>query len=108
MKKLFLIAFTLFLGVNSLMAQESNKLEDANYVILLDSKVFEYTADGVVPLKSDLTLNNGTVVKTDGTYATSDGKSMRLEDGQCLGMSGKLYKDQETLLKKLIKHMKKS
>ncbi|MGB6269098.1 MAG: DUF6799 domain-containing protein [Olleya sp.] len=108
MKKLILIAFTLFLGVNSVMAQEANKLEDANYVILLDSKVFQYTVDGVTPLKADLTLNDGTVVKTDGTYVGKDGKSAMLIDGQCLGMSGALYKDQETLTKKLIKHMKKS
>ncbi|WGD34629.1 DUF6799 domain-containing protein [Olleya sp. YS] len=108
MKKLILIAFTLFLGANSLIAQESNKLEDANYVILLDSKVFHYTVDGVTPLKADLKLNNETVVKTDGTYVTKDGKSMMLKDGQCLGMSGTLYKDQETLTKKLIKHMRKS
>ncbi|RAJ12023.1 DUF6799 domain-containing protein [Olleya aquimaris] len=108
MKKLILIAFTLFLGANSVMAQEANKLEDANYVILLDSKVFHYTVDGVAPLQADLTLNNGTVVKTDGSYITKDGDTAKLKDGQCLGMSGTLYKDQETLTKKLVKHMRKS
>ncbi len=107
MKKLILIVFTLFLGVNSLMAQDVKQIEDANYVILLDSKVFHYTVNGVEQLKADLTLNNGTVVKTDGTYIT-DKKTLKLEDGQCLGMSGTLYKDQQTLTKKLIKHMKKS
>lgn len=107
MKKLILIAFTLFLGVNSLMAQDAKQIEDAKYVILLDSKVFHYNVNGVEQLKTDLTLNNGTVVKPDGTYIT-DKKTLKLEDGQCLGMSGTLYKDQETLTKKLIKHMKKS
>ena len=105
MKKLILIVFTLFVGSASLMAQDANKLEDANYVILLDNKMFHYTAQGVQPLKADLTLNNGTVVKTDGTFV-SDKKSIRLEDGQCLGMSGKLYKDQETLNKKLVKSLR--
>lgn len=107
MKKLILIAFTVFLGINTMMAQDAKQIEDSNYVILLDSKVFHYTADGVAPLKGDLKLNDGTVVKSDGTYIV-DQKSLQLKDGQCLGMSGTLYKDQETLTKKLIKQMKKS
>ncbi|MEM5538638.1 MULTISPECIES: DUF6799 domain-containing protein [unclassified Olleya] len=107
MKKLILIAFTVFLGINTMMAQDAKQIEDANYVILLDSKVFHYTADGVAPLKGDLKLNNGTIVKSDGTYIV-DQKTLQLKDGQCLGMSGTLYKDQETLTKKLMKQMKKS
>ncbi|QXP58542.1 DUF6799 domain-containing protein [Olleya sp. HaHaR_3_96] len=107
MKKLILIVFTLFLGVNSLQAQDAKTIEDTNYVILLDSKVFHYTADGVAQLKENVTLHNGTVVKTDGTYVT-DKKTLQLKDGECLGMSGTFYKDQETLTKKLIKLMSKS
>jgi len=105
MKKLVLIVFALFLGSASLMAQDAKQLEDSDYVILLDSKVFHYTADGVTPLTSDLKLHDGTVVKADGTYVT-DKKSLKLKDGQCLAMSGKLYKDQATLNKKLLKKMK--
>lgn len=107
MKKLILIAFTLFLGINTAMAQDAKQIEDANYVILLDSKVFHYTANGVVQLDEAITLHDGTVVETNGTYVNGK-KTGKLEDGQCLGMSGTLYKDQETLTKKLIKLMRKS
>lgn len=106
MKKLLFIAFTLFLGVNSLMAQDAKQIEDSNYVILLDNKVFHYTASGVVILEESLTLNNGTVVKNDGQFVIGN-KSSKLTDGQCIGMSGKLYKSQEALTKKLFKLMKK-
>lgn len=44
-------------------------------------------------------------MQSDGTYTTKDGKIMKFEDGQCLGMSGKLYKDQATLTEKLVKEM---
>ena len=107
MKKIIFIVLTLFLGVHSLQAQDAKPIEDTNYVILLDSKVFHYTTEGVVQLQEDVTLHNGTVVKTDGTYIT-DKKTLKLEDGECLGMSGTFYKDQETLTKKLIKLMSKS
>ncbi len=105
MKKLVLFVFALFVGTASLMAQDAKQIEDSDYVILLDSKVFHYTADGVVLLKEDLKLHDGTVVKTDGTYVT-DKKSLMLKDGQCIAMSGKLYRDQATLSKKLAKKLK--
>lgn len=105
MKKLLLLSFALLFSATTLFAQDK-KVEDSNYVILLNEKVFHYTFDGVVELKSDLKLNNGAVVKADGTYMV-DGKSMTLKDGECLGMSGKKYKDQATLAKKLQKQLKK-
>lgn len=106
MKQIFLFVFALFITTGAVMAQDKMQVEDANYVILLNEKVFHYKKTGVELLKSDLKLNNGTVVKTDGSYITKDGDKMMLKDGQCLGMSGKLYKDQATLSKKLKKEMK--
>lgn len=105
MKQVILLVFALFMTTGAVMAQDKILVEDANYVILLNEKVYHYTQKGVEPLKTELKLNNGTIVQTDGTYTTEDGKTMKLEDGQCLGMSGKLYKDQATLAKKLKKEM---
>ncbi|WP_336069406.1 DUF6799 domain-containing protein [Mesoflavibacter sp. CH_XMU1404-2] len=105
MKQVILLAFALFMTTGAVMAQDKIQVEDANYVILLNEKVYHYTQKGVEPLKKELKLHNGTIVQTDGTYTTEDGKTMKLEDGQCLGMSGKLYKDQATLAKKLKKEM---
>ncbi|WP_417556821.1 DUF6799 domain-containing protein [Mesoflavibacter zeaxanthinifaciens] len=106
MKQVILLVFALFMTTGAVIAQDKMQVEDANYVILLNEKVFQYKKTGVELLKSDLKLNNGTVVKTDGSYITKDGDKMMLKDGQCLGMSGKLYKDQATLSKKLKKEMK--
>ena len=106
MKHLILFVCALFLTTSAVLAQDNSKLEDANYVILLNEQVFHYTKDGVTLLKEDLKLNNDTVVKTDGTYTTKEGKTLQLKDGECLGMSGKLYKDQATLTKKLKKEQR--
>lgn len=108
MKKLILMSFVFLMSIGTVMAQDKQdkQLEDSNYVILLNEKVFHYTFDGVKPLKGTLKLNNGTVVKEDGTYMVGD-KSMKLADGECLGMSGKKYKSQADLSKKLRKKMKK-
>ena len=108
MKKLVLMSFVFLMSIGTAIAQENQdkKVEDSDYVILLNDKVFHYTFDGVKALEGTLKLNNGTIVKQDGTYMLGD-KSMKLEDGECLGMSGKKYKSQLDLAKKLKKQMKK-
>ncbi|AEH02465.1 DUF6799 domain-containing protein [Lacinutrix sp. 5H-3-7-4] len=104
MKKLILMSFVFLMSIATAIAQE--KPVDSDYVILLNDKVFHYTFEGVKPLKEDLKLKNGTVVKPNGTYILDD-KSMKLSDGECLGMSGKKYKSQADLNKKLKKKMKR-
>jgi len=106
MKPIILLVFALFITTEVVIAQDLKQIEDANYVILLNEKVYHYTQKKVKPLKTEIKLNNGTIVQTNGIYTTEDGKTMKLEDGQCLGMSGKLYKNQATLNKKLKKEMK--
>ena len=43
-----------------------------------------------------MTLENGTKVNTDGTYTTKDGKTMKLQNGECLDKKGNLIKAGET------------
>lgn len=108
MKKFILMSFVFLMSLSTAMAQEKQEkqLEDSNYVILLNDKVFHYTFEGVKPLTGTLTLKNGTVVKEDGTYIVDD-KKMTLKDGECLGLSGKKYKSQMDLAKRLKKKMRK-
>jgi len=39
-------------------------------------------------ITADVTLNNGTVVKTDGTIVKSDGSTMTLKEGECISKDG--------------------
>ena len=100
MKKLGLLVLTILFSSGVLMAQE--KAVDSDYCILLNDKVYHYQKDGVAMLTEDLTLKNGTIVQPDGKLKLKNGKSAKLEDGECIGMSGKRYKDQLTLNKKLL------
>ena len=42
------------------------------------------------PMKSDVTLKNGTKVSTKGEVTMKDGKTSMLTNGQCIDMSGKV------------------
>ncbi|HXU28574.1 MAG TPA: DUF6799 domain-containing protein, partial [Bacteroidia bacterium] len=42
---------------------------------------------GVIIL-SDVVLDNGTIVKTDGTVKTKDGKTTLLRTGECINRDG--------------------
>ena len=51
--------------------------------------------DGVIvvmyqdnPITSDVLLDNGSVVKPDGTIVTKDGNKINLKDGECIDKSG--------------------
>lgn len=100
MKKLVLLAVTLFFASGVVLAQDIAL--DSDYCILLNEKVYHYQEEGVNLLKEDLTLKNGTIVNPDGTLVLKNGKQEKLKDGECIGMSGKKYKDQASLNKKLL------
>jgi len=106
MKKIYLILVLACLTSGTLFAQNQDKIEDANYCILLDGKVFQQHNGEINLLQKALELKNGTVVHPDGSYMV-DNKKMQLKDGECLGFSGKLYESQEKLNAALYKAYKK-
>jgi hypothetical protein len=46
--------------------------------------------DKVAPQKTDVTLKNGTVLTPTGDVKMKDGKSLKLENGQCVSMMGSI------------------
>ena len=105
MKHIILVLVTLMISVTSAVAQE--KFVDQDYCVLQDGEVLVYK-DGM-PSKLDKTLQlaNGFYVKSDGSYTVNNGKIKQLKEGECLGMSGKLYASEEKLNVKLQMHKKK-
>ena len=57
-------------------------------------------------IKEAVTLKDGSVVQTDGSYVCSKNKKFNLKEGECLGVSGKKYATEEKLFQKL-QHEKK-
>jgi len=105
MKKSLLLLLVAFMSVGSLMAQD--KIIDSDYCIFQDNAIVQYVDGKPTTISSAVTLKNGTTVNPDGSYINSKGKSARLKDGECLGMSGKKYKSEEALFAHLQKEKKK-
>jgi len=43
-----------------------------------------------MPMETEMTLENGTRVMTDGTYMDKNGSTMRMKNGDHMMMSGKM------------------
>jgi len=107
MKNIFLVTIFAFMISGTAFAQDQDKIIDANYCILLDGKVFKQYDGEIALLKKSLELKNGTVVNADGSYVLKDNKKMKLNDGECLGFSGKFYASQQKLNAELYKQYRK-
>ena len=62
----------------------------ADGVIMQNGKMMQVKNGQLTSMDQDLTLTNGTKVKSDGTCVKKDGTKMTLNEGQHLDMSGKV------------------
>jgi hypothetical protein len=62
----------------------------ADGVMMQNGKMMQVKNGQLTSLDQDLTLTNGTKVKSDGTCVKKDGTKMTLKEGQHLDMSGKV------------------
>jgi hypothetical protein len=72
-----------------------------------DDKYCGKLKDGIIkvmyqgsPISTDVTLENGTVIKTDGTVIKKNGSKTTLKDGECIGEDGALIPKENTTSKK--------
>jgi hypothetical protein len=56
------------------------KMRDGKMVIMYEGKT----------VTADVTLANGTLIKTDGTIIRQDGTSVMLKEGECIDRDGKI------------------
>lgn len=107
MKSLCFLLIFAFLSSGTLLAQEQQKIEDANYCIFVDGKVFKQHNGEIAQLQAYLKLNNGTIIYPNGSYRLKNEDKFFLKEGECIGFSGKVYKSQEALNKTLYKKYKR-
>jgi hypothetical protein len=102
MKKLMMVAIVFCLS-NAAFAQDttSKKMDHKmghkmgmmkDCVMMHDGKMMEMKGGKTMEMSSDATMTNGTVVMTDGTVKMKDGKTMKMKDGDCVYMDGKVGK----------------
>src|SRR6185295_7409417 len=82
----FIFAFNVMAQDTGSMKQKEHsekycaKVKDGNLMVMQNK----------AELTIDVTLENGTIVKTDGTVIKKDGSKMVLKDGECLDHNGNL------------------
>lgn len=97
MKKILIIILSVFISVG-IIAQEKklNVLQDLKmkqtkeHVLMKDGKVMLIKDGKMVMMYEDMTMANGTVVSSDGTIKTKDGKTRMLLNGDIIDMKGKI------------------
>ncbi|QRM90127.1 hypothetical protein FG167_13080 [Lacinutrix sp. WUR7] len=97
MKNIFLLLILIFFATGSLCAQDKNEIEDANFCVAVDGKVFKHQNGEVVLLEKIIKLNNGTIVYPNGGYRLKNEDKFYLKEGECIGFSGKIYESQDKL-----------
>ena len=85
------ITFTFIVLVISLTirAQSNNDKsgDDNNYCVQTGGNEIQIVHQGIIMIL-DVTLDNGTIVKKDGTIITKEGKKTLLRVGECINQDG--------------------
>lgn len=69
---------------------EQQQTQKKDMYVFKDSKVWEVKDGKIAELAKDVTLANGTVVKTTGEVVTKDGQTSALKDGQYIDVDGNI------------------
>src|ERR1700740_242513 len=86
-KKLTLLMVAIILQLNMIAHYDNNLFQGRNYCAKLkDGVIIVIYQDS--PITSDIILDNGSMIKPDGTIITKDGNKFTLKDGECIDQSG--------------------
>lgn len=88
MKRIFFLIVVSVLAFYVIAHNTENILVD-KYCAKLKDGITIVMADGI-KLTSDVTLENGTTIRTDGTILKTDGTKIVLQDEECVDKDGKM------------------
>ena len=98
MKRIVYLVLFMFLGTSVMIAQERDRDriqdQDRTKMVMVNGEMLELRDRAEMRLREKATLNDGTVIYPDGTYATKDGTKFRLKDGECLDGDGIKYRNE--------------
>ena len=105
-----LVFFLIFVVVctTGLTAQDNDKYQDQvqGHIMIVNGDVLLIRDNHPISLQSRVTLSDGTIVNTDGTYLTKDLKTFRLHEGECLDNDGIKYRNECQYRNKVIQENK--
>src|ERR1700749_3508110 len=77
----------LMLALNVIAQQDGKAVQNRNYCAKLkDGVIVVMYQDN--PITTDIVLDNGSIIKPDGTIITKDGNKSALKDGECIDQTG--------------------
>lgn len=76
----------------SRMGGKNSKMQGSTSdgLMMKDGKMWVTKNGKTMPMNAEVTLDNGIRVMTDGTYMDKNGTTMRLKNGESIGMNGKM------------------
>lgn len=95
MKTILILIISSILSLH-LIAQDSKAAPWAEYCAKLRDGKIIVLADGA-GLTSDVTLENGTIIRADGTVIKPDGTKLVLKDGECMDGDTKTIEPKRSL-----------
>lgn len=110
MKKMLLISLLLTL-LNNIVVAQSQRPEQAMHQIAVANKgylfmendkllhIMDETGMGMKIL-NEMTLQNGTIIRPDGTYQLQNGQQLNLKNGEIMDMDGIKYSSEKKFMKK--------
>jgi uncharacterized Zn ribbon protein len=94
MKKIIL-GCLLFASIGSFAQSQENKTthdkeEKTCAFTMADGKMMMIVDGKTVTMDKEVKTKNGSMVMVDGTVKTADGKSVKMKNGDCMDLSGKM------------------
>ena len=73
--------------------QKRDRVNQEEHLYFQDGKLYQMRQGVRNEVKSQIKLKNGSVVNPDGSYMLKNQERLRLSNGECMDMSGNVYKN---------------
>lgn len=109
MKKILLAAMSIVLLATATIAQQAptgnanqqGSTVNDEHLIMKDGKMYHSMNGKEMMMDNQMTLQNNTIMHSDGSYQLQNGKKRQLRNGQCMGMNGKKYRSHQMFQKSM-------
>lgn len=107
MKKMFFVLVSMFIMTAMVAsAQDQTRKQDRihqeDHLMLRDGSCYLVKQGEQVKLKTQLKLDNGTLVNPDGSYQLKNQKKYQMRNGECMDMKGNRYLNQNKFNKRMM------
>lgn len=70
------------------MKSDSTTMKDC--CMMKEGKMIQIKSGKMMPMEKEMTMKNGTMCMTNGECIMKDGTKMKMKEGECMDMSGKM------------------